>query len=174
MFKPKIDSSNLIYLSICIAGIITFLLVGLLPNVSALDQIEKGIVTLQQQTDAQALLNPVYRKLIEEIQIKSPGELALPQPGKIERGNIVRLNEALSGLSRANEVAFHNAVPDASSYRDDSNRFIVNASFSGDFFNFRGLLMDICKLPYLESIENIRIETDQENKKLMLKMEFIQ
>jgi Tfp pilus assembly protein PilO len=174
MFKLKIESNNLVYLAICAAGVLLFGLVGIYPNLSAMRQLDEDLVTLQKQIDDQALLNPLYRKLIEEVQLPLPADLPLTPTSKIDQGNLARLNETFAALAQANGLVLQSAVPDASSYREDGARLSVNVVFSGDFFDFRNLLMEICRLPFLNAIEHLRIETDQEKRRLILKMELLQ
>ncbi len=174
MSRIRLESGNLVYLAICATALILFVLVGIYPNLNAMRQMDEELDALQKQIDSQALFSPVFRTLIEEIQIPVPPDLPLAQVGRIDQGNLTRLNEIFSALALAKGVILHSAVPDVGSYHDEDDRLIVNAVFSGDFFDFRSLLMEICKLPFVHSIPQLRIETDQDKKRLALKLELLQ
>ena len=73
-----------------------------------------------------------------------------------------------------NKVEFKNATPDARSYLEESGFLTMNVSFGGDFFDFRNLLFSICRLPYLESIDQLRIETIGDKKVITLKLQLSQ
>ena len=73
-------------------------------------------------------------------------------------------------MANESEVLFESAVPDASSYLDESGQLTISVTFSGDFFNFRRLLLGICKLPYLKSIDELKLMTDSTVRRIQLKL----
>jgi hypothetical protein len=174
MSKLKIDSSNIVYLVICVSGMALFMVVGIFPNLFAMKQLDDDLIAMQVQIDTQALLNPLYRKLIEEVLLPLPIDLPLAPASKIDQSNLARLNETFTTIAQASGVVLQSAVPDVGGYREDSGRLSVNVVFSGDFFDFRNLLMQLCSLPFLKTIEHLRLETKQEHKQLSLKMELLQ
>ena len=170
MALPKVHSSNLIYLAICGAGVIAFLLVAILPNISATDRIEKDIDQLSQKVQTQELLNPIYRELIKRVQQEMPQDLPLPAPIKISKKEIADINNVFMAFAKESGVNFISAVPDASSYLEESGRLTMNVAYEGDFFNFRKLLLGICKLPYVRAIEQMQVSAETEIKKIQLKL----
>ena len=46
----------------------------------------------------------------------------------------------------------------------------MSVTFSGDFFQFRELLLDVCKLPYLKSMDEFKLVTEKAVKRLQLKL----
>lgn len=166
----KLHPQNLIYLFICGAAILVFGLLFILPNATAMSEMDAEIEALQTKIQEQELLNPIYRELIRQAQKKMPGDLPLPQTGKIEQRTLAEINDVFNEMARENGVLFESAVPDASSYMDESGQLTMSVTFSGDFFQFRELLLDICKLPYLKSMDEFKLVTDNAVKRLQLKL----
>jgi hypothetical protein len=60
--------------------------------------------------------------------------------------------------------------PDINSLSDNSNFLIVNAVISGDFFNFRKLLINLGEVPYSERVEEIQIQQNQDIMEFKMKI----
>ena len=166
MPKFKIHSSNLVYLAICLAGIVAFFFVGIYPNLTALQSIDQDIAALNQKAEKQALLYPVYLKLFQEVMHKSPEKLTAPESKKITHDNLSRINDIFEKLAAESHTAFISAIPDTSNYLEDTGYFSLNVAFHGDFFNLRNVLLGICRLPYLESIDAMQFEATDTDKQL--------
>ncbi len=162
MAKIRIHSSNMTYLAICLSSLLAFFLVGIYPSVSALEEMDAEIEMLRQKVQTQELLFPVYQRLIKEVVRKVPSRLAVPEKTKMPPNDLVRLNGLFNRLAGESNVTFSSAIPDASNYLEDKGYLSMKVVFIGDFFNLRRLLLGICQLPYLESIDQIRIETQQQ------------
>lgn len=160
----------MIYLGICMIGMLAFSLVGIFPNLSSLRQMDEEIETLNYKVQAQEILHPVYAELIRQTQEKIPSNLPLPAEETVSGENIAAINEIFASMAEQAGVSFENGVPDPSNYLEESNRLIMNVTFSGDFFNFRDLLMRISKMPYLINVMHIQIKTQGTIKRLVLKL----
>lgn len=174
MIKLNIKTSNLIYLAICLLGILALCLVGIWPNSTAIKAADKEIEQLSQQVKTQELLYPVYRELIKEATQKTPLKLPVPDKDKIPHNDLSLVNKAFREIAKENKVSFTSAVPDASSYLEDTGHLVMNVEYGGDFFQMRGLILRICQLPYLESIEEMTLETVQDTKRMVFKLKFVQ
>jgi hypothetical protein len=170
MPKFKIHPSNLLYLAICLFGIVAFFFVGIYPNITAIQGINQEISSLNQKAEKQALLYPAYLKLLQEIVHKSPDKLAAPEAKKITHDDLSRINEIFEKLAAESHVAFISAIPDTSNYLEDTGYFSLSVVFSGDFFNLRNILLSICRLPYLESIDAMQFEATDADKQLRFKI----
>ena len=62
------------------------------------------------------------------------------------------------------------SIPDPSRYLDDTGYLTLNVTFRGDFFNLRKILLNICRLPYLESIEEIDLKSENQGKRMRFKL----
>ena len=174
MANLKIHPSNLIYVLICLLGVVIFALVGIYPNSAAMEGMEADIAELNKKVQTQELLFPVYQKLIKEVTQKIPSKLPLPNKSQSTQNDLGRINELFSKLAEESDVTFSSAAPDAVSYLEDTEHLTMNVYFSGDFFKLRKLLLNVCRLPYLGSIEEMRLETDQGKKRLSFKLKLKQ
>jgi hypothetical protein len=174
MALSKINPSNLIYLGICIIGIVAFMLVGIFPNLQAMSQIDDDIAQLSQQVQYQELLYPVFRQLVKEVQQPVPTQLVLPATVALSQKDLNQINDLFRQTARQSDVDFVSAIPDASSYLEDAGRLILHVTFKGDFFSFRKLLFNLCALPYLESIDQMRIDSEAAEKTIQLKLRLMQ
>jgi len=170
MVLPKVHSNNLIYLGICGAGVIAFLLVAIFPNLSAIEKADENIAELSRKIQSQELLHPIYMELIKQTQQKTPTDLPLPPRSKFAKNEIAGIDEVFISLAKESGVAFISAVPDPSSYLEESGRLTMNVAYGGDFFNFRKLLLNICNLPYLRSIEQMQVTTETNSKRIQLRL----
>ena len=174
MPKIKIHPSNLIYFAICMFAIIAFFFIGILPNLSGLKSIDEDISGLKQKVETQALLYPVYLKLLQQITQKTPTIFSAPEKRKISYNQISQINDLFRQLATESKVTFNSAIPDASSYLEGMGYLTMNVVFSGDFFNLRELLIGICQLPFLESIDRMRIETINQEQRFSFKIKIEQ
>lgn len=174
MTIPKAKISNIVYSVICVLGIMAFFVVGIYPNMIAMEELEEETATLAQQVEAQELLYPIYRQLIKEVQQPVSTQLLLPNPEPLPQGDFNRINEVFLQLGQQSNLDFLSAVPDAQSYLEDIGHLTMHLSFKGDYFNLRKLLFDLCMQPYLESIEQLRIETEEAEKIIHLKVRLLQ
>lgn len=170
----KLHPQNLIYLVVCCGGVLAFVILFIFPNSSEISDLEQELDAIQLKIHEQELLNPIYRELIKQAQKEMPSNLPVPEKGKIEKRTIAELNDIFSNLAEESGVLFESAVPDADSYLDESGQLTINVSFSGDFFNFRDLLLGICKLPYLSSIDELNLKSERATKRLQLKLQLNQ
>ncbi|MDA8138957.1 MAG: hypothetical protein M0036_09925 [Desulfobacteraceae bacterium] len=166
----KIHSSNLLYIGICALGMLAFAMVGIFPNMSASRQLDEELVLLNQKVQAQELLYPIYIELMRQFRQQAPENLALPQSSKVAKSKIADLTPKFAELARLSEVHFERATPDPISYQEETGKITMNVSFSGDFFNFRKLLMNICKMDLINSIEEMNVGVDGNIKRLQLKL----
>lgn len=166
MAKLKIHPSNITYLGICLLGAVAFFLVGIYPNFKALEDMDEEIADLQTQVQSQELLFPIYKRLIKEALQKVPTSLTVPKKNKISPSDLSQVNEMFNKLAMESNVTFSSAIPDASNYLEDRGSLSIKVDFVGDFFNLRQLLLKICQLPYLDSIDQMRIDTLQQRKRM--------
>jgi hypothetical protein len=169
----KIHSSNWLYLVICVLGVAAFFLVGIYPNSVAMDELEETIAEHKTKIETQELLFPVFARLIKEVQ-QQGSTLAVPTVVPITRDDTTRIADVFGPLAAKNHVKLESVAPDTSSYLEDSGSLTINVAFSGDFFDFQKLLLDLCQLPYLTAINQVDLRSAHEEKKLMLKMQIKQ
>lgn len=174
MNGSKVHPSNLLYLGGCLFGIIVVFMVIIYPNITMLRDTDEEILSLSQKVQTQELLYPVYLQLLEEITNKIPTKLPVPKSHKIANNDIARVNETFRAIAEENNVSFISAIPDARTYLEDMGFLSMKVTFAGDFFDLRSLMLGVCRLPYLESIDEMRMETFNRKKRLSFKIKVAQ
>lgn len=164
----------MLYLGICLLGTVAFFFVGIYPNINSLQEMDEEIISLNQKVETQELLFPVYLKLLADITHTIPTKLPVPDSEKISHNELGRITDTFTKLAGESNVTFINAVADASNYLDDMGRLSMTATFSGDFFDLRELILKICQLPYMESIDAMQIETMKDRKQIKFRMKVSQ
>lgn len=166
--------NNLVYIGICVACLAAFAVVGIIPNTRQMAQLEADIEVLNAQAKTQEILFPVFKELLREAQQSVPEQLLLPDKDTSANVDLGSINAVFSRIAAENRVDFRSATPDASSYLEEGGALTMNVSFSGDFFAFRNLLLSICRLPYLASIDRVRVETVSDRKVIALQLRLSQ
>ena len=174
MANRSIHSSNLVYIVICTLCIAAFGLIGIFPNARLMAQLDSDIQELNTKARAQEILFPVFNELLKEAQKTVPQNLPLPEKGQMAANDLSGINTIFNRIAAENKVELKNAAPDARSYLEDSGFLTMNVSFGGDFFNFRTLLLSICRLPYLEFIDQVRIESLEGQEVISMKLRLSQ
>ena len=170
MSRTKIHPNNLFYTAICLLGIMAFFFVGINPNLSAIKGMDEDIFRLKQKVESQTLLYPIYLKLLQRITKQVPTNFSAPEKRKISHNQLTQINGLFHKLAAESSVTFISAIPDSSNYMEDMNFFSMGVVFSGDFFNLRKLLIGVCQMPFLESIDVMKIETINEKKRISFKI----
>lgn len=174
MAMSRLNTQNLIWLGICVAGVLTFLLVFVYPNAMAMNDLDEQAADLERQVQEQELLHPIYLALIRQVQQGAAHQMPDPGRSRVDRTTINDIHGVFASMAAEAGVVFDSAVPDPVSYLEESRHLTMNVAFSGDFFNFRELLVRICQLPYLDAIEQLQIRTDGDTKRLRLKLQLNQ
>jgi len=170
----NVHRSNLLYLGVCMLGIFAFFVVGIYPNLNALKEMDEEITSLSQKVETQELLYPVYLKLLAEITHRIPTKLPIPNSHKISHNDLSLVNETFLTMTSETKARFISAIPDASNYLEDMGFLSINVTFAGDFFELRKILLSMCRLPYLESIDEVRMETFNKEKRIIFKIKVAQ
>lgn len=161
---------SLIYLLICVAGIMAFVLVGIYPSYRNLARTDGSIAELKARIEEQKILFPLYQKLRKEL----AAEASRGQPGPSKVGLPVRRVDDLTpifGEIAANCGMELSAVtPDVKSLVDDSRFLSVGVALRGNFTNLRNFLVALSNLPYLGDIEQLQIQEGPSGKEYFLKL----
>lgn len=170
MAMSRLKAQNMIWLAVCGAGVLAFLLMFVYPNAMAMKELDREAAALAIQVQEQEVLHPIYLTLIRQVQQSVPEQLPVPDKDRITQATISDMPAVFAAMARESGVRFESAVPDPVSYLEETRHLTMNVAFSGDFFNFRNLLVRICQLPYLNAIEHVSIRTDGDIKRLRLKL----
>lgn len=164
-----IPMESISYLLICTFGILVFILIGPYMSGKSLIKMDMEIKKLQIQREKQKLLYPFYQKVFKKLQIE-PKKLPSPPKSKFPRAKTDKISSIFSEILQKINLETISIIPDVKSIANGSNLFFVNLVVKGNFFDFRTFLIELGGNPYVQHIEEIKIQQVPGDKKLSLKI----
>ncbi|MCK5544354.1 MAG: hypothetical protein KAI35_03995 [Desulfobulbaceae bacterium] len=164
---------NFILAGICASGILAFCLLAILPNKTALIDLNKKIHIGEARLNAQQILFPLYENIKEKAQLKTSEIFSAPEKTKLSREERERIPAIFREIAGNCTLKFKEAIPDISSLSGASRLLTVNLGVEGDFINFRDFLIQLYKVPFLEHIEQIEIHRIEDSILLELNMKIL-
>jgi len=168
--SPKLPKKTIIYLLLCIGGILGFLAFAIYPNQKSLAGLDTEIDTIERQIKEQKILFPVYENLLKEGEFKKPGTFPFPKKAKLGRHETERIHLIFGDKARKSNLSLVDVIPDVESLREGSEALTVNMLMKGNLLDFRDFLVHIGEVPYVENIEEIRVEPAEGGKDFRLKI----
>jgi len=167
MMIPKQTLTNM---TICLAGLLVIVLVGIIPNIISSVSLDRKINSVKFQLEEQDKLYPVAQLLKKNAQKKILTALPFPARDKLSRKLIDLFPTTFKDMAKKAGMDVISISPDINSLSGNSNFLIVNAVVSGDFFNFRKLLINLGEVPYSERVEEIQIQQHQDIMEFKMKI----
>jgi hypothetical protein len=166
----KFPKQSIIYMGLCLTGVLIFLLAGILPAKSTLEDLEMDAAGIQYRIEEQKALAPLHQLLQGKNGKKESAVLPLPERGKLPKDKIETLPHVIEGAVKTSGMTLVSAVPNLGGLTGDSQFIQMDAVVRGNFVNFRKLLITLGGIPYLEHIEEIVIQAKPDVKEYRLKL----
>ncbi len=166
----KIPMESVAYLLICVLGIFAFNLIGPYMSGKSLVEMDMKIKKLQIQREKQQLLYPFYQKLLKKLQIKESRILPYPSKSKFPRDKTDKISSIFCEIAQKINLETISVIPDVKSIANGSGLFLINILMKGNFFDFRKFLIELGGNPYLQHIEEIKIQQIPGGKEFRLKI----
>ncbi|MCJ8501984.1 hypothetical protein [Desulfatitalea alkaliphila] len=170
MILNRLSNRHLVWLGLCGAAIVAFLLLFVLPNLRTMKEMDNRVATLTQRVQSQELLHPVYRTLIRQSRHRLPEQLPIPADNDAPLPSIDDIQGVFTEMAREHRVVFESAAPDPASYLQENTQLVMNVVFSGDFVDFQPLLFRLCQLPYINAITSVGIHTREDRRRMALRL----
>ena len=167
MMIPKQTLTNM---TICLAGLLVIVLVGIIPNIISSVSLDRKINSVKFQLEEQDKLYPVRQLLKNNAQHKGLMVLPFPARDRLSRKLIDLFPATFKDMAKKAGMDVISISPDLNSLSDNSKVLIVNAAVKGDFFNFRKLLVNLGEIPYSERVEEIDIQQTQDSMEFRMKI----
>ena len=168
---PKILTiKSLVLLLICLAVILGFILMVIYPDSKALARQDLKIKELKTRIKQQELLTPLYEDLKALARFKAPIGLPMPKRESLVRGEVGRLSMTFQEMAKNSNLEVDSVVAQVRQLENGSDLLGMDVSAKGDFFDFRGFLIQLAGLPYLEHIERVQIQSARNPKSLKLRI----
>lgn len=165
----RLPRQSIRYLLICSGGILAFIFLGLYPYQKSLAGLDREIKSIETQIEEQKILFPLYKDLLKKVGQKEPDDLS-PQKAKLDLDRMHRIPFMFEEIARKSNLTLVNVVPNVESLAKASGLLSLNVLVKGNFFDFRTFLLQARQLPYLEHIEEIKIQPADGPKEFRLKV----
>jgi hypothetical protein len=174
MAEQKLNShiphQSLIYLGLCLTGVLVFVFMGIIPAYTTLAELDTKAASISQRIEEHNILLPFYRTLLSAGEKKESTVLPLPEKGMLEQTRIGTLPVSLSAAVRMSGMALVSATPNVGALTGDARFISVNLVLRGNFINFRKCLIHLGSIPYVDHIEEIVIQGKADAKEYRLKL----
>lgn len=166
----KLSQRSILYFSVSGVVILVVIFLMIYPDYRATVLLDKNIKDLNTKIETQKMLSPLFQKLLTEIDFNVPEGLPFPKDEKLSQEKAQNIPAIIHGLADGAGLKVVEISSDLDSTLDGSGVLKISVVMRGDFMKFRDLLMALGKLPYLERIERIKIESIEGAKEISLKL----
>jgi hypothetical protein len=166
----KIPRNSIIYIILCTAGILIFLIGGIIPAGTNMGKLLKQTSEIKFRIEEQKALLPFYQSMQGKIGQKESEILPLPVKGKLELAMIDTLPAVLSTTANMSGISLLSATPNLTDMTGDAQLMSVSAVVHGDFLNLRKFLINLGGIPYIRHIEEISISQKPGTKEVGIKI----
>lgn len=164
-------NQTILLLLVGIAVIAAFVLVFIMPSNRAIANLDNEIGKAKFKTETQEKVGPIYRVLGEKLKkLDKKGSLPPPQP--IPRSMLNTFNSSISSIAQKSNLSLLSVYPETLSPSDkDANTYNIN--LRGSFTDFRNFLKDLGNLPYIDTVQEIKINTEKGSRDFNLKVKLL-
>jgi len=163
---PKEVLSRIVFYS---AAIVILMLIANYPSQMSIIKLGNEIAETKARLEEQKLLIPIYSELLAKSRLKAVPEAPESKEG-LASGQVDHLAEMLREVAKKSNIETISVIPDPTSLAGGSNLLNVDVSARGDFFAFRGFLLDLRSLSYVNSFDEVRVQAVSGTKEYNLKM----
>jgi hypothetical protein len=166
----KIPRNSVIYIIMCLTGILVFLIGGIIPAGMNMGKLLRETSEIKFRIEEQKMLAPFHQSLQSKIGQKESEILPLPSKGNLSLTMIDTLPAVLRTAANISGLSLLSAVPNLSDMTGDARFMSVSAVLQGDFFNLRKFMINIGGIPYVQHIEEISIIQKTDTKEVSMKI----
>jgi len=169
--SPELPGKIIRHLSICTAGILGFILLAIWPHQKLLARLDMEIKSMETQIEKQRVLFPIYKDLLKKVRSERLGDLPFPERAELDRDKTAEISSICKEIALKNNLEVVSIIPDISSLAKRPGLLPISMLLKGNFFDFRNYLIQLGEIPYLEHIEEIRIQPVEGSKEFRLKFQ---
>jgi len=166
----NLPKKNIIYLLVCGTTLLAVSIFLLIANYRMLSILDKNISRMKNQIDVQEFFSPVFKKLFNHLDFEEPEGLSLPKPLRMPREDTAKTLALLQEMAQKSRFKVEGISPDVDSTIDGSKHLMINIILQGDFLDLRSFLSQLIVIPYLEHIEQIKINSIKGTKEIRMRI----
>jgi Tfp pilus assembly protein PilO len=153
----RLPKRSLIYILVCVGGILCFLGVGILPNQRVISKLDNETSGIKLQLQKQKVLFPVFKKAMQTLHEEKISDMAVLERSGIDRKDINSISSNFRKLASECSLHFKSGIPDVGKINKTSDAIPFILELAGGYFDFRLFLSKIVSLPFLGHIDTIEI-----------------
>jgi Tfp pilus assembly protein PilO len=153
-----IPRQSVIYIAMCLTGVLIFILGGILPAGKKLTDMERTIADKKYALEEQTLLVPFFKSLKVDTQKKDAELLPMPARTKLSQEKLGSLPIEINSAAKISGMKLVSATPHLSAMTGDSRFIPVNVVLRGGVIDFRKFLIQLGAIPYIHHVEEIMIQ----------------
>jgi len=165
-----IPARSMMYIVVGLVIVATFYFVAIYPSMKSLDVLDAKIDAMKIRVESQKALLPVYQKYVKREKAYIPEKLPFPERKTLPRNKIGGVAPEFTKMAERLDFTVVAVKPVMKSLAGKSTFVVVDMQLEGDFFNFRRFLIELGKIDYLETVEEIEIKPDGEKRNFKLKI----
>jgi hypothetical protein len=164
------NRQTLTALAICTAGLVLFVLIGIIPLRKASLKAEADIRAAKAELERQKILHPVYIELEKKKNQLPRLALPFPDPQPVKREEVKLLQEELRDIAIQNGMEPVSIVPDISTMRRNSERMLIVVDLKGDWMSLRDFLVQLGNMPGFDFLGKVTVKSEEEGKRFTLQI----
>jgi hypothetical protein len=165
-----IPERSLKYLVMCGGILLLLLLLGLFPLYQYNGNLASEVKKIKDQIEEQKGLGPVYLNMQKALESKDLQPLPNPKKTTISREEAAKFSNSFKTIAGKSGLMTISLVPDLSNQSGPSKLQLYNAVLKGEFISFRKMLIALSAIPYLDKIEEIRIQQHSNSMEFRIKI----
>ena len=147
-----------------------FVVLTILPAMQTLAGLDMEIKKLKTSMDEQKILAPVYNNLLKKTKFKKTKGITASKKNKLARGDTRKIVQRLNNIAKNSNIKLMDVTPDVDTLIGGSGYLLINIVAKGEFINLHKFLFELCELPFLEFVEQIKITSIRKTKEFRLKV----
>ena len=166
----KIPRQSIIYLVVCLSGILVFVFAGILPYQRSITRLDQEISKTRADLSVQEELYPLYMSLTRKAPAKSSSALPIPAKSVLPRSQVDRIPTSVREMAARSGMNVMSVSPDLSTLTGNTQEMPVRIVMRGDFLKFRNFLLGLGAVPYVERVEEIQIQQNPDRMEFRTKI----
>jgi len=163
-------TKSLAYFLVLVGGVLVFVVLTILPAKQKSAGLDMEINEIKGAMDEQKILTPVYDNLLRKTKFKKTKGIAAPKKKKLAQGDTRKIIQRLNSIAKSSNITLVDVSPDVDTLIGGSGYLLLKINAQGEFINLHKFLFQLCELPFLEFIEQIKITSIRKTKEFRLKV----
>ena len=147
-----------------------FLLLAILPAHRETVALDFEIESVHSKIEEQKILTPVYETLLKRAQLKPPEGLKFVPKQKLKTEDVHKVADKFNELAMTSRLVLVKYTPAVETLINRSGFLMVDLELRGEFIDLHPFLLRMCQLPYLEQIEEIKIQTVTNSRQMHIRV----